>query len=413
MNDILDMTDISIYDSADVFVKDRKEYYKQWMFDRPLLIKRETVEDAGRLQMLMQKAIEHFVTNYEDYADIMPLNSKAKEIINSFSKKKYRIGTYRTDFVYDENKKMRLIEITCRFALNGLFLSSIMEAVADDHKQKHLPTAQTMNLYKDLFDYMKSEFGPSKKIFVLKGDDTKNASKIYTELLTRAGYTITDIAYDKLHKEVSGINNEDTIVSELALEELESLSKETIDLLAQKNIINDLRTVFLIHDKRFFAVLCNEKFLSDVFSQEEIDFFSQFSIPTFVYDDSTMETWEKARKNKNDWIIKHSTLGKSQKIYAGVVMDESEWEHIFRMDDIDKMILQKWIPQGRVNGQIGEEQFEDFVTGTLLYYNDRFFGFGDFRTSSHPVINVVDHRKYCSLLLENQPLNAFENYNIF
>ena len=62
------------------------------------------------------------------------------------------------------------------------------------------------------------------------------------------------------------------------------------------------------------------------------------------------------------------------------------------------MILQEWIPQKRITGKIKGEKFEDFVTGTLLYFDDNYFGMGDFRTSSHPVTNKVDHRKACSLI---------------
>lgn len=403
---------LSMEEAVQYFVNDRSDYYRQWMFDKPLLIKNETVEVASRLQKLMRKAIIHFVENYDKYETLMPINQKARAVVDCFSNKEYKIGTYRTDFVYDEDKRMRLIEITCRFALNGLFLPSIMESVADEHRQNHITDLEPRDIYSGVFDYMKSRFGNSTDIYVLKGGDTRNASKIYTDLLTRGGYTITDISYEELHQKIADINSEDVIISELALEEIESIPLETIQLLAEKNVINDLRTVFLIHDKRFFAVLNSLEFLRDVFSEEEIEFFSQYSIPTYTYDASYMHKWQHASQNKNDWIIKHSTLGKSQKIYAGVVMSQEEWGAIFRSEDLDKMILQQWIPQEKVNGTINGEQFRDFVTGTLLYFDDKFFGFGDFRTSSHPVINIVDHRKYCSLLL-NEHDAILENYNTF
>jgi len=407
-----DVAPLTIQEAVGEFVSERRDYYKQWMFDKPLLIKEDTVVVASQLQRLLRKAILHFVENYKKYEHLMPLSTSARAVVDCFSERKYRIGTYRTDFVYDDSKNMRLIEITCRFALNGLFLPSIMESVADEHRQNYLPRIAPNNIYPAIFDYMKSRFGDSTSIFVLKGADTRNASKIYTDLLTKSGYTITDISFDDLHNQIDQIDARDVIVSELALEEIESIPIETIQLLAQKNIINDLRTVFLIHDKRFFSVLSNSDFLSDVFTTEEIDFFWQFLIPTYTYSDAYADIWKDAALHKDDWIIKHSTLGKSQKIYAGVVMSDEEWLAIFESDDIDKMILQQWIPQEKVHGTVEGVRFEDYVTGTLLYFDDRFFGFGDFRTSSHPVINVVDHRKYCSLLLDcKDPI--FENYNIF
>ena len=132
---------------------------------------------------------------------------------------------------------------------------------------------------------------------------------------------------------------------------------------------------------------------------EEIEFFNQFYIPTYCSSEARNE-WLKAKGNKNEWIIKHRALGKSQKVYAGLVTSEAEWQSIFESDDFKDMTLQKWIPQKTIKGRIKQKEYEDFVTGTLLFFDDNYFGYGDFRTSSHPVTNKVDHRKAAGLILD-------------
>ena len=414
MNTIQNTKVLTIGQSADLFVKGKKEYYKQWMFDKPILVSKKTLEVANLLQKLMHKGINRFVRNYDQYASMMPLSHKVSEIIKIFEEKEYQVGTYRTDFVFDSENNMRLIEITCRFALNGLFLPSIMESVAADHKHTYLRDAKTKDTYSRIFGYMKNRFGDTNRIYVLKGSDTRNASKIYTELLSRCGYIMEDVSYENLDELVHTIEDQAVIISELTLEEIESLNLQTITELSTKNIINDFRTVFLIHDKRFFAVLHNDAFLSDTFTTEEIAFWKNYTIPTYTRIADHSILWEQAKGNKSDWIIKHSTLGKSQKIYAGLVMTEAEWNNIFLDDELDMMILQRWIPQTTVEGTVNGKKHSDFVTGTLLFVDDEFFGFGDFRTSSHPVINVVDHRKYCSLIMDEELGESHrENYYTF
>lgn len=50
----------------------------------------------------MYKLICEFVTSYNKYKHLMPVNSEVEEIIRIFNKKEYKTGTYRTDFVYDK-----------------------------------------------------------------------------------------------------------------------------------------------------------------------------------------------------------------------------------------------------------------------------------------------------------------------
>jgi hypothetical protein len=55
-----------------------------------------------------------------------------------------------------------------------------------------------------------------------------------------------------------------------------------------------------------------------------------------------------------------------------------------------------------------EVRTNDYVTGTLLFFQGGYFGPGMFRASSHPVINVGDDRKIAaaSLLAAHDELRA-------
>jgi hypothetical protein len=401
---------MNLKQSVERFTLDRKEYYKQWMFDEPIVISKSHNDKLIRLQKIMYKLIGEFVTSYDRYKHLMPVSSKVERIIGVFNKKEYKVGTYRTDFVYDENNQVKLIEITCRFALNGVFFSEMMNKAAIDFHAKNIDFLEIDNLYEPIYAHLESYLKDIDSIVILKGDDVRNESKIYFDIFSRMGLDIKEVNYKDIEKSINSLKKS-WVVSELSFDEITSFSDEIIERLMPLNIINDFRTVFLIHDKRFFSVLGKKELQTKVLSADEIKFFQDFYIPTYTSKENKV-IWEEAKNKKNEWILKHRALGKGQKIYAGIVTEQEQWMMLFSDSEKEDMILQKWVPQKRILGEIGKEKFEDFVTGTLLFFDNNYFGMGDFRTSSHPVTNKGDHRKACSLIrAKDEALNILEIKN--
>ena len=120
-----------------------------------------------------------------------------------------------------------------------------------------------------------------------------------------------------------------------------------------------------------------------------------------------------AKINKDNWILKHNALGKSKSIYAGIVTTAQDWDEIFKKENLNDFVLQRWVPQNKIKGKILDQEYEDYVTGTLLFFNNNYFGLGPFRTSSFPVTNIVDDRKATSIILAHDLENGkdlFSNY---
>ena len=161
-----------------------------------------------------------------------------------------------------------------------------------------------------------------------------------------------------------------------------------------------MRSIFLIHDKRFLAILSQRSFLLEIMSNEEAELLQQFIIPTYTKVQNS-EIWEKAQKNKDKWIIKHYLLGKSEKIYAGAFCTEEEWQQIFSSKEIEHMILQPFIKQRRIPSKIKQQEYSDYAVGTLLCFDNNFFGPGLFRTSSFEITNRVDDRKMSPWITDN------------
>jgi hypothetical protein len=377
-------------------VEERKDYYKEWIFDQPVVVSQSHNKTLERIQKVLFRLINHFVSNYDQYEHLMPVSPRIKQIIELAKTNDYEVGTYRTDFVYDQKDQVRLLEITCRCAVNGFFLTAITESISKDLLKESGVDVELDDLYSSIFDYISKLMKGSKRVIVLTGRDKKNESKIFIPIFESMGLTVISLDSSQIN-DSTHLFKDSFIISELALEEIIELSETTISKLMASNLINDLRTVFLIHDKRFFSVLYNEEFRKDVLNEEDNYFFSQFLIPTFSHRQNK-EAWSDAERNKNSWVLKHATLGKSQGVYAGIVTTSKEWQALFDKD-LSHMVIQKWIDTDKVNGSIDGVAFEDYITGTLLFFNDHFFGLAAFRLSSFPVTNKKDDRKACTFTL--------------
>ncbi len=382
------------------FVADKKEYFRNWLFDYPIVISKNRNDKLERLQQIMFKFIAGFVTNYlAKYQSAMPLNTNELQVIEVFNNSdSYSPGTYRTDFVYDNQGHEKLIEITCRFSLNSVFESSVFHEFSKEFVLSNTGVQPMLNEYENIFTHLSHLIGDKRQIIILKGSDLKNSSRVFKGIFLDAGLEVREIIWSELSSHHQYLKKA-FVISELTLDEIVQLDKETLKVLSECHLINDFRTVLLIHDKRFFSVLYNEQIQQDLLTIEERAFLKPFLIPTYNYLPES-EEWKDAKDCKDRWILKHRALGKSKSIYAGPVTRQKEWDDIMLSAEIHDYILQKWIPQQTVKGNLRNESHDDFITGTLMYFDNYYFGLGPFRTSSHPVTNVVDDRKAFYLALE-------------
>lgn len=366
------------------------DYLSQWTYDKPIIITPETNQKFQRIQKLLFKAICHFSENYEKYKHLMPISKEAEAIISLCKEKPYLPGTYRTDFVIDVENQIKLIEITCRFALNGLFFSGFYHLIADQYLSDK-PHIRKTDAYSRLFDYFIELWGDFDHICLLKGDFDNNESKYAVPIFKEAGFKVHVIPASAI-PENTHLFDRAILISELNQENWFHLPKDVIMKMVNAKLFNDPRTIFLIHDKRFFSVFHDEAFLNAVFSKDEIKEICQYIVPTFRPDERP-DLWADARKNRENWIVKPFAMGRSINVFAGCCTPENEWENLFLNGMKEQMILQPYINQRKYKGTLKGKDYEDYGAGLLLFYNDNYFGPGVFRASSFQVTNKVDDRK--------------------
>jgi len=383
-------------------------YAQQWIFDLPLLISHEKFDETNTLHGIFYKLITCFVNNYPQYEYLLPIAEKTSKILAFWHERPYSPGTFRTDFVLDDMGAFRPIEITCRFALNGFFTNKIME-IRSKNTLFDVEENDVQNPYDDFLRYFYKKIEKKGRILLLKDTEDRNESEHFLPIFDQVMIPVVIRNISEINE-----NHDDLddffIINELNFDELHSLSLETHKALAKSGVLNDFRTIFLIHDKQFFSAICSPELQQHALNEEELSFFKSVVIPTYNYHQAT-DIWFDARKNKANWVLKHRVLGKSESVFAGLVTEQQEWEDLFKRQDIDEFILQQWINQKTIKGTINGQPYNDYLTGTLLFFNQHNFGFAVFRTSSFPVTNKVDDRKYAGVILKDGKTEAYQNLN--
>jgi hypothetical protein len=279
--------------------------------------------------------------------------------------------------------------------LNGYFTSGFFREIALQQVDGSGMDG-ILDIYPSLFAYLKQYIGDARHVCVIKGNEKLEEIKIYPDIFRNAGIECHVIPIEELPDKLHLLDGA-WVIEELNFREIRSFPLEIIEALARCRLHNSIKTLLFTHDKRFFYVLNNPDFLKDALDPQEIEILKKYLVPTYVYGD-TPEEWDKAHREKDGYIIKHQIKGKSVDVYAGCLTDATTWEALFGPENCSQVVLQPLIDQKRFEGWVGSEQRTDFVAGTLLYFNQEFFGPGLYRTSSLPVTNLKDNRKIAQLV---------------
>jgi hypothetical protein len=300
--------------------------------------------------------------------------------------------------VITPEKDLKIIEMTTRFPLNGYLDSGFFSEIGSEMAEKS-GLRGVIDAYSPFLDYLFDDFIPTRKIRVVKGGDRMCDFRIYSRLFADSADFDVICPYEVKQRESE--LKDATVIEELNLDEICSMDDESIDILCKNNVFNDLRNLFLVHDKRFFVMLSDDAFLGKFLDDDEKSLLSGFLVPSYV-NTVNPEVFEKAHREKNDWILKPFNLGKSVGVVAGCMADGAYWDSLFEGGAIDGYVLQPMIPQCRFSGYVGNELRNDYVTGTLLYMDDKYYGPGLYRASSCIVTNQGDDRKLAFVIADEK-----------
>ncbi|MBQ9203224.1 MAG: hypothetical protein IJ155_03160 [Prevotella sp.] len=430
-------------------------YYHQWYHDRPMLITSERRDELRRMQALLYKCIVYMAEHYREWVSrYMPLDDKVMEVLDRQSRYPFRAGAYRPDYLISDDGRLLLVEITSRFFGHGIWANYPSVVKAEQFMAEH-PGTSWENRYDELLTCMRDvpsslTPGPSPKergvdsysaensdsksnhspllgrgvggeafpIYVLKSGDRGSESTFYTKFYEYYGHEVTIYEAAEVEAHIDKWSHDAVVFSALNQHDLLSFRMETLQAMIDARMLNDFRTIFLTHDKRFLSLIFVDEFTQQCLTEEETLFLRQHTIPTYLPPSTPLpagegsgvgpEVWEDALAHKDKYILKPYDLGKSVGLYAGVMTDEETWKSVlsplFRRGAGGEAILQPFIHQRTYPCVWEGRHYDEYVCGMMLCMDDRYFDSGVFRTSSAPVTNKVDERKMCVIHSDDEVL---------
>ena len=333
---------------------------------------------------------EHYREWVPEY---MPLDEKVMEILDRQRRYPFRAGAYRPDYLISEDGLLLLVEITSRFFGHGIW-ANYPSVVKAKQLMADYPDISWESRYDELLTYMRDAIPANSPVYVLKSGDRGSESSFYTKFYEYYGHEVTIYEADEVEANIDKWSHDAVVFSALNQQDMLSFKMDTLQAMIDARMLNDFRTIFLAHDKRFLHLIFVDDFTRQCLTEEETSFLRQHTIPTYVYN-SHPEKWNDALTHKDQYILKPDNLGKSVDLYAGVMTDEVTWKRNILASEKGGFILQPFIKQRTYPCEWEGKLYDEYVCGMMLCMDDRYFDSGVFRTSSAPVTNKVDDRKMC------------------
>src|SRR5262249_11576139 len=162
-------------------------------------------------------------------------------------------------------------------------------------------------------------------------------------------------------------------------------------LAAHRGVLNDLRTIFIAHDKRLLALLSTGSVLQDYLEADDVARLRRHVVPTWVKG-AAREKVRQALAHPVGWLAKPPRSGKGKGIVVSSLLTPAEWRPPLPGLP-DDWVLQPYVEQQSF--PIAVVRDGDLVTvpmqvvGALPALDEHAFGPGAYRAAQDEVVNVA------------------------
>jgi len=382
-----------------IFLGLMEEKYRPWLYESPVFIDRSRIEFIEKSQGIMLKLMRYIAENYNRLANYLPHDASVKSFLTELQEVPFKEGTFRTDFVINEQNEIRLIEVTCRYPLNSYFRSTATNMLNQAQYYEQAYGLKASSYHDLLLEKFVKWMEGADRLIVIRGEDRRdNESKLMESFFPDAKINLQICSYEEWLEHGAAWLKGAAIMPELTLDEWLNLPIELVKKMLDRPLLNDPRIVLTVHDKGFFGLVNIEEITNQALSLEETAFIQKAFAETYFLDRQP-ELLNEAKTNPEGWILKPRKLGRSVNIIAGSLSSKAAWEEALQLAaEKGDMILQKWHLSKKITGKAQGIDYEDYFAGTLLYWGNEFFGPGLFRASCYPISNVKDNRMVTSFI---------------
>ncbi|MBI3293567.1 MAG: hypothetical protein HYZ71_02425 [Deltaproteobacteria bacterium] len=382
----------------DRFLKDRAGLYdalKAEKFDAslyssafnpyPIAVSASHYAELRELQSALREVLKAIVQNFftdSRIRDVIALKEPEMALLREVETLPYRMGSFRPDILYAADGTPLISEVNARFPINGYLASAILNRVV----QKHMGLDPLPGMV-ELENYLAERLGPSGLIGIVRSSEPGWDIHLLKQwwpgqCVSRPPESVTE----------SEMARWGSLVLELAQEEIVSAFEPPVRtaLVKHPHLLNDVRTILIVHDKRLLSLISRSPVIDDYVSVDLIARVRRHTVPTWV---KGLHSDEMSRAEaEGDWIAKPPRSGKGRGIIVSRGLERREWAQTLRQLPPD-WIVQPYVEQLQfpvchmVEEQLVTENMN--LVGLLPAIDDHPFGCGLFRASASPIVNVA------------------------
>uniref|UniRef100_A0A0G4IC88 TauD/TfdA-like domain-containing protein n=1 Tax=Chromera velia CCMP2878 TaxID=1169474 RepID=A0A0G4IC88_9ALVE len=372
----------------------------------------------------------------ERLRSVVPLCSKIENILGNL-KKPFELGSWRPDFLLVSQNTKHLstpqlsfksaasvhssllpsallqtpegcpliCEINARFSFNGYYQTAKMSGAYQHMDHLHHLPGLPLRQHQSIEASFASFFDPQEPVVVLIGKEKGWDVHLFKKTMEAQGRDVrfavpSDLSIDAQGRLQDNVGPITQAALELHQFELLGLSDEILSALASlPRCLNDLRSIFLVHDKRMLAALYDEEIAVGLVGLSKAKRLRDALVPSYALSVCPSDVFDQAQSERVGWVIKAPLLGKGADMLFGRSCAVEEWvERLHEGRESTGDVLQPFIPQAAfpivafVGGEWGVVDMH--VVGLVQCFGRRYLGFGMWRASpvGCDVVNLAGGR---------------------
>jgi hypothetical protein len=365
--------DVSLYASA----------FHPYPFVVPAARLAELISLQGSIHRAIVAIVTHFAHDTRLSA-VIQLPAAEQELLARIAERPYRVGAFRPDFLHAADGREMITEINARFPLNGFLSSALLNRCVPLLFPELTPLPQLAELEAALL----TRLGESGAIGILKSSEPGWDVNLLRSLWGERCEMLPPNALTQRH-----LARWRSILLELHQHELldEVPAALQTALAAHPGVLNDLRTIFIAHDKRLLSLLSTSDVLRDYLDADDVARLRRHVVPTWVKGLAPDRVRE-AMERPAGWIAKPPRSGKGKGIVTSNHLSPAEWRSTLA-ELPDDWVLQPYIEQQTFpittlqHGGVVTTAMK--VVGVLPALDDHAFGPGLYRAADDDVVNVA------------------------
>jgi len=249
-----------------------------------------------------------------------------------------------------------------------------------------------------------------KAIGMVKGREQGTDVHVFKKLMPNARWVKPEELFLNAHGQLCDTEGPLEQVSlELRQAEVAALSPDVQIALCrmESQLLNDLRTILIVHDKRLLSVMSDKDLVCDFLEGNHDDaVFLSDRIPTTLVVEALDESkLASVLEAKDDWLLKPSLAGKGHGIVLGRCCTVDEWRNVVTDPAHGHFVLQQAVKQHQFQIETPGGSTLAHVVGVTLNCGSHFFGPGACRAAplEEEIVNVAGGRAFVLPTVERTP----------